>query len=453
MLFSNNINSIFDINSDDMILVEKEEEDIIIYESSLYLVSDLFSLFCFDYLREYIEYHFEDNFQFHKKLTKLDFIIIAFFISSFGIGILGVIKNEYISFILAMYIAKISLEYFIKIFNTKISRLISHLVMIFYIFSQLKISSEKDSFLINIFSFTKISSKSLSNLFKKLSLFLLIFLGSKIYSLLYYSNDNLANDDLKELPEEQVHKILEFTSNISKQKLKNLKIKIIHDNNKYKIINIFLISIDVCLNYFEICILFIVLNEKPNNFIMKLLYIVLIILFISIKLFAINEIKNNIEYLSCFFIAFIFSLRLLNLSASSLTVVYYISHFYLLLLLIGYSVNDKKNKFISVTFVLYLIIELPLLNSFFLIIDLITLIFFPIIKEYLLKKYINISKGINTVKNREINKKCNLSLILVIFLLILFLLQLYGISSYNKISKYFKLDINNINAKNQNDYE
>jgi hypothetical protein len=80
-----------------MILVEKEEEDIIIYESSLYLVSDLFSLFCFDYLREYIEYHFEDNFQFHKKLTKLDFIIIAFFISSFGIGILGVIKNEYIS--------------------------------------------------------------------------------------------------------------------------------------------------------------------------------------------------------------------------------------------------------------------------------------------------------------------------------------------------------------------
>ena len=450
--FSNNINQIFYINSDDMILVEKEEEDIIIYESSLYLISDLFSLFCFDYLREYIKSHFEDNFPFHKKLTKLDFIIIAFFISSFSIGILGVMKSEYISFILAIYIAKISLEFFIKIFNTKISRLISHLMIVFYIFSHLKISSEKDSFLINFFSFTKISSKLLSNLFQKISLFFLILFGRKIYSLLYYSNENMTNDDLKELPEEQINKILEFTSNISKHKLKNLKIKIIHDNNKYKMINIFLISIDLCLNYLEICILFIVLNERHNNFIMKLLYIALIILFISTKFFVINEIKNNIEYLSCFFIAFIFSLRLLVLSGSYLTVLHYICHFNLLLLIIGYSINDKKNKFISVILVLCLIFELPNLNSFFLPIDLITLIFFPIIKEYLLKKYINITKGISTIKNREINKKCNSSLILVIFLLILFSLQLYGISNYNIISKHFKLNINiNItNAKNKN---
>lgn len=448
--FSNNINSIFDINSDDMILVEKEEEDIIIYESSLYLVSDFFSLFCFDYLREYIKYHFEDNFRFHKRLTKLDFIIIVFFMSSFSIGILGVIKSEYLSFILAIYIAKISLDYFIKIFNTKISRLISHLVIVFYIFSQLKISSEKDSFLINFFSFTKVGSKFLSSIFQKISFFFLILFGIKIYSLLYYSNENLTNDDLKELPEEQINKILEFTSNISKQKLKNLKIKIIHDNNKVKMINIFLISIDICLNHLEICILFIVLNERHNNIIMKLHYIALIILFISIKFFAINEIKNNIEYLSCFFIAFLFSLRLLILSASSLIVLYYMCHFNLLLLIIGYSINDKKNKFISVTLVLYLIIELRNLNSFFLTINLITLIFFPIIKEYLLKKYINITKGINTIKNREINKKCNLSLILVIFLLILFSLQLYGISNYNIISKYFKLNMNNTNDKNKN---
>ena len=323
-------------------------------------------------------------------------------------------------------------------------------MIVFYIFSHLKISSEKDSFLINFFSFTKISSKLLSNLFQKISLFFLILFGRKIYSLLYYSNENMTNDDLKELPEEQINKILEFTSNISKHKLKNLKIKIIHDNNKYKMINIFLISIDLCLNYLEICILFIVLNERHNNFIMKLLYIALIILFISTKFFVINEIKNNIEYLSCFFIAFIFSLRLLVLSGSYLTVLHYICHFNLLLLIIGYSINDKKNKFISVILVLCLIFELPNLNSFFLPIDLITLIFFPIIKEYLLKKYINIAKGINSIKNREINNKCNLSLILVIFLLILFLLQLYGISSYNKISKYFRHDMNNINAKNKN---
>ena len=446
----NKSNSIFDINSDDMLLVEKEEEDFIIYESSLYFVSDLFSLFCFDYLREYIEYHFEDNFQFHKNLTKLDFIIISFFICSFGIGILGVLKNEYISFVLAIYIARLSLEYFIKILNTKISRLISHLVIIFYIFAQLKISSETDSFLIKFFSFTQIKSKLLSQIFFISSLLFLIAFGIKIYSFLYYSKENLNNDDLKGLPEEQVNKILEFTSNISKQKLKNLKIKIIHDNNNYKITNIFLISIDICLNYFEICIIFIILYERHNNFIMKILYLFLIILFISIKFFVVNDIKNNVEYLSIYFITFILSIRLLLLSKLSLTIVYFICNLDLLLLIISYSINDKKNKFISITMALYIFSQFPYLNSFFLSIDLIILIFFPIIKEYLLKKYNVVTKDIKNIKKGDKVKKSNLSLIFFLFILILFFFQLYGIHNYNKILKFLNLNLDNTNAENIN---
>ena len=450
--FSKNNNSIFDIDSDDIISIEKEDEDIIIYESSLYFISDLFSLFCFDYLREYIDYQFEGNLQFHKKFTKLDFIIIIFFLSSFGIGILGIIKNEYICFLLAIYIAKISLGYFIKAFNTKISRIISHSVIIFYIFAHLKLSSRKDPFLINFFSFTKINNEILSQAFSILSLLFLIFFGKNIYSFLYYSKESLNNDELKELPEEQVNKILEITSNINKQKLKNLKIQIIHDNNNFKINNIFFISIDICLNHFEICIIFAILSENnDNNFIIKILYLILIILFKSIKFFVINEIQNKVEYFSIFLISFMLTLKLLLFSESTSVILYFICQINLLLLIILYSFNNKKNKFINIILVFHLFFQLSQINFFFMTIDLISLIFSPIIKDYLSKKFNTSSKNIKNERKGELNKAYNLSLLLFLFILIIFSLQLYGVHKYQKILNYFIIILNKNNNENIDD--
>ena len=270
--FSNSYNSVFDINSKEILLLENEEvED---NNSSLYFVGDLFSLFCFDYFREYIDYHFNDNFKFHKKFIILDFIIISFFLSSFGIGYISTIKNEYISFILAIYISKLSLGYFIKEFNIKISRLINHLVIIFFIIIHFKISIKEDIFLLDFFSFLKINNKILSYLFSILSLIIFIYFEIKICSYLYYSKEILNNDKLKELPEEQVNKIIEFTSNISKQKLKNLKIQIIHgnENDKYKMENILYNLCDICFSHFEICVIFAIINDYEINFFIKTLY-------------------------------------------------------------------------------------------------------------------------------------------------------------------------------------
>ena len=439
LYFSEKTNSVFDLDSGDMLLIEKEEEDNIIYENSLYFVSDLFSLFCFDYLREYIEYQFED-FKFHKKLTKLDLIIIIFFSTSFAIGIISIIKNEYICFLLSIYIAKISMGYFIKKFNTKISRLINHIIVIFYIFLHLKISSRRDNFLINFFSFTKINNKVLSYIFGILSLLIIVYYCCNIYSSIYYSKESLNNDELKELPEDQVNKILEFTSNISKQKLKNLKIQIIHDNNKYKINNILYLSNDICLNHLEICIIFVILNNYENNLIIKILYYFLILVFNSIKFFIINKVQNNVEYLSSFFISFIFTLRLLLLSLSTFKILYFLCQINLLLLIIFYSINDKKNKFISIILVFHLIFELSKINSFFLTIDLISLIFTPMIKDYCFsKKNNNDTKMVQNDKKVE-QKKINLSLILFLFILIVFSLQLYGFHNFRKILNYFNFN-------------
>ena len=333
-------NSAFDIGTREMLFIGNEEEDK--SESSLYLVSDLFSLFCFDYLREYINIEIDENFQFHKNLTKKDLIIISFFLSSFGVGIVGIIKNEYICFILSIYITKISSNYFIKIFKTKISRLINHITFIFYIFFLLKMSYNRDVFLLNYFSFTKMDSDVLSEIFRFLNLLILIYYRCDKYNSLYFSNVSFNNDDLKELPEEQVNKILEFTSNISKQKLKNLKIQIIHDNNKYKLNNIIYLSIDLCLLHLLTFIIFVALEEDEINMFCKLLLSFLFFISNSIKFNVFNEIQNNIEYIATYLVGFILNCRLSILSVETSKILYSMCQINLLLVIISYSINDKK---------------------------------------------------------------------------------------------------------------
>lgn len=438
-------NSAFDIGANDMVFIGNDEENSNKSESSLYLVSDLFSLFCFDYLREYINMEIDDNFQFHKKLTKKDLIIISFFLSSFGVGIVGIIKNEYICFILSIYITKISTNYFIKIFKTKISRLINHVIMIFYIFFFLKMSFNRDAFLLNYFSFTKMDSEVLSDIFRFLNILIIIYYGCDKYYSLYFTNINYNNDDLKELPEEQVNKILEFTSNISKQKLKNLKIQIIHDNNKYKLNNIIFLSIDFCLIHLLICIIFVVIGDEEINVFCKLLFSFLFFISNSIKFNVFNEIQNNIEYILTYLVGFILNCRLSILSAQTFKVLYFMCQINLLLVIISYSINDKKNKLVSIILIFHLLYHLSKINSIFLIIDLISLIISPICIEYLSKKTNDISQSMKS------DKTTNLSL-LFLLVLVIFLLQLYGIYNYNKILSYFNIFQNEYDGSNDFTY-
>jgi hypothetical protein len=433
--FLNN-DSAFDIGTREMFFIGNEEDER--SENSLYLVSDLFSLFCFDYLREYINIQIDDNFQFHKMLTKKDLIIISFFLSSFGVSIVGTIKNEYICFILSIYITKISSNYFIKIFKTKISRLINHYTFIFYIFFLLKLSYNRDVFLLNYFSFTKMDNEVLSDIFRFLNFLILIYYGCDKYHSLYFSNVSFNNDDLKELPEEQVNKILEFTSNISKQKLKNLKIQIIHDNNKYKLNNIIYLSIDLCFLHLLICIIFVVLGEDEINMFCKLLFSFLFFISNSIKFNIFNEIQNNIEYIITYLVGFFLNCRLSILSVQTSKILYFMCQINLLLVIISYSISDKKNRLVSIIIIFHLFYQLSRINSIFLIIDLIALIISPLCIEYLSKKTSDISQSM------KLDKTINLSL-LFLFAIVIFLLQLYGIYNYNKILRYFNI--------NQNEYD
>jgi hypothetical protein len=271
------------------------------------------------------------------------------------------------------------------------------------------------------------------------NLFILVYYCCDIYYEIYYSTESLNNDELKELPEEQVNKILEFTSNISKQKLKNLKIQIIHDNKKYKMSNIFYMSNDICLFHFEICIIFVILNNYENSYIKKLLYNFLILLFNAMKFFVVNKIQNNVEYLSIVFISFIFTLRLLLLSFTTIKIWCFLCQMNILVLIVCYSLNDKKNKFISIIIVFHLIFELSKINTFYLVLDIISLVFSPMFKDYYFSKKDN--NDLQLVKNGEKQKKINLSFLFFLFLLFMFSLQLYGFQNFSNILNNFIINV------------
>jgi hypothetical protein len=281
-------------------------------------------------------------------------------------------------------------------------------------------------------------SDVLSEIFRFLNLLILIYYRCDKYNSLYFSNVSFNNDDLKELPEEQVNKILEFTSNISKQKLKNLKIQIIHDNNKYKLNNIIYLSIDLCLLHLLTFIIFVALEEDEINMFCKLLLSFLFFISNSIKFNVFNEIQNNIEYIATYLVGFILNCRLSILSVETTKILYFMCQINLLLVIISYSINDKKNKLVSIIIIFHLFYQLSKINSIFLIIDLIALIISPFCIEYLSKKTNDISQSMKS------DKTINLSL-LFLLVLVIFLLQLYGIYNYNKILSYFNI--------NQNEYD
>ena len=170
----------------------------------------------------------------------------------------------------------------------------------------------------------------------------------------------------------------------------------------------------------------------------KLLLSFLFFISNSIKFNVFNEIQNNIEYIATYLVGFILNCRLSILSIETTKILYFMCQINLLLVIISYSINDKKNKLVSIIIIFHLFYQLSKINSIFLIIDLIALIISPFCIEYLSKKTNDISQSMKK------DKTINLSL-LFLLVLVIFLLQLYGIYNYNIILNYFNI--------NQNEYD
>ena len=429
-------NVIFYINTEEEVS-EKDESDLGNY--SFFFISDLFSFFCFDYLNEFVD-RFKKNFHFHKLLNKLDYIMIFFFICIICLCCFAIEEQDINCFLLTIFSCKLLMHYFVSIFKLKYIRILDKIIFILFFFTHLYFSTNIDEVFTKFVPFNILKMKFFQHLFDLLIIIMVTYYEFNIHYYLYFSEKILNNDEIKELPEAQVNKILEFTSD---KLIKNLKIQIIHDNfNKFRTTNALIISCDIFMNYFNISMIVYIYQKYDTNIVTDILYISLIWLFLSPKYFILNNIKNSKEYSYIFFISFYLSLRLITIPFSKSKLLYIIFEISALFLIINYSTDSHRNKFMDAIIIIYLICNYVKINRFFVALDIIALFISPKIKEYLVSaKKILLTRNNNSVEENEFKNKLTIFSFIAIFIILL--IQIYIFQNLEKVISLLE----NISAK------
>ena len=420
--------SILYINSEEE---DKENEDNDLDNFSIIYISELFSFFCFDYLKEFIDKHTKD-FYFHKKFMKLDFIMLFFFLATITMCFYSIVGDEINCFLLSIFCTRLLMNYFIAIFKIKYIRLLHNIITILFIFTHLYFSTNIDEVFSKFIPFNKLKIKFFHYLFDSMIILMVSYYEFSLHFYLYFSEKSLNNDELKELPDAQVNKILEFTSDNS---FRNLKIQIIHENyNKFNLSNIITNFCDIIFNYFILCIIAYYFREYDATIFIIIIYFVLTILFLLPKYFILVNMRNDKEYCYIFFISFYLSLRLITIPFSTSKLLYITFEISALILLITYSISMHRNTIMDIVIIIYLLCNYIKINRFFVSLDIIALFVSPKIKDFLLNiksKYFNNNSSVNSVEENEFKNKLTLFSFLIVLSLLLF--QIYVFQNLEKV--------------------
>ena len=440
--YMTNIKKIYDINSKN---------------DTLYFVSDLFSLFCFSYIKGYIEFQIEFNLLFENDIEDNDEIpkhrlnIMA--LNQFGLWIIilwtsmllsfvGIFKKEYICLIMNIYLIKILMNYFCNIYDAKLSRYFFYLHCFIFLIVHLNISIDEDTYLVNLFSFiTNVNANILSFLLKLISVSFISYYIIDINMIIY----NSFLDRFKY--EKEIRKINKDTDNDNDNgNAYHIEIENIPIGNYKKCAKCLDIFIDCFINYFIICIIIKIYLSYEKSLIFKIFYGILANLFHIIKTLIINKIKNKFEYFFYLLLWFLFSIRLIHLANSQLSFIFFINHINLLILVILYFLNNKRNVFLTIFIMLFLVIVYYRFNSYMFIIDIIMvftiLIIVKIININVEENENNNNKKLDDKEKSEeignINVYNSVSLLFLLPIFVFFILQLKFKSIFNFLNKLDK---------------
>ena len=449
--------------------------------NSFYFISDLFSLLCFDYIDDFIEYKYQNYLSKTKKFKKVfnfhDMVFIFLFIVFIMINIYGIIFKEYASYYLAMAITKKFNNYFHSIFNYSVGRIFNHLMILIFIFSQYEISSIGDEYMINVFLNINLGRNTICILLKFFSLFILFL--NLLYSnyLYYYSDDchqnlyhyfktfdifkdindmlqqeynefNNDNDDSISDDEDFMNFNLNNMNNFYKKKY---KIKIIANKSSDGKVKDNLFAADFFLCYLDLILAIVFAIYYEYNIIIRITYLIIIFFLLSRKFYLLNEIKGNILYFIYYVISFIFSSRLIFLTYIDSTYLTFLMQLNMFALLCYYCFNNRRNYFVTLIVLIRLIIAYYKKNFTFFLVDFVFVVLALIFKNFKNKETFRIEK------NDEQDSR--LSLIFLLSLVMFFLIQLYGINKlfylvqgfYNYIMDYFNKINLMLSSKNNDD--
>ena len=416
----------------------------------LYLVNDLFTFYCLDYINGFIDYQYRiflsyiniknnnsntinnNNIVYDINLNNYyivnnNYLWIGLFLITLLIGNLGVYIQEFICFIISLYMTKLIMNTFCKLYNYKISRTINNLIIFKFLLHIPYMSLMDDFYYIHLFS-------SITNLNENILLFAIKFIF--LLELLYYI---LTTNVILYIDYNLIMFIKEEKTNIYNSKIYNLVY----------------ILIEIFIQYLILCLMIIIYKNFENNLILKILYLFFVIIFHLLKLSTLNEIKENnkneyiIDYNIYIFIWLILSIRLIKLSGPQVSFLYLINHLNIMLIIDYYILNNKKNNnFFKMIMIFLLAIGYYKLNSSIFIIDAIAIVISPIIKVYKSNKDENklteIKNKEQKLKDESIRVYNRLTFIFLISILLFYFLQIGYVNIYEFLGKYYKEIIEDI---------
>ena len=449
--------------------------------NSFYFISDIFTLLCFDYIDDYIEYKYRNYLSKNKKYKKIfsfrDLVFIFLFIVFMLLNIYAVIFKEYTSYYLAMSITKKFNNYFPTIFNYSIGRIFNHLMILVFIFVQYEISTTSDDYMMNVLLSINLGRNITCILLKFFSLCMILLNLLHSNYLYYYSDDCHQNlyhylksfdifKDINEMFQQEYNDInnenddsLSDEDDISNFNLNNLnnfykkkyKIKIYANKSKDDKNKDNLFAFDFFLCYLDLILTIVFAVYYEYNIIIKIFYLIIILFLLSRKFYLLSEINGNVLYFIYYIISFIFSSRLIFLTCIDSNYLTIIMQLNLFALLSYYCFNNRRNYLVTSIILIHLIVAYYQKNFTFFLFDFVFVVLALIFKNFKNKETFKIEK--------YDEQESRLSLIFLLSLIMFFLIQLYGInklfslvqSLYNNIIEYSNRINLMLSSKNNND--
>ena len=160
------------------------------------------------------------------KLSSVDdsLWLLGFLIGIF-ICVVGIFKQEYMCLAVSMYLIKIVMEYFSKIFTVKFVRCIFDMMVMLFVIANSAITNKRDEYLTALFIGPQSTSNILYYVFKLIGLFQIFFFIMLNFDYVY-SGFNEKNSELEEISKEGAEALLrkvEIVTRIDKKKNKKFK--------------------------------------------------------------------------------------------------------------------------------------------------------------------------------------------------------------------------------------
>ena len=369
---------------------------------SLYLISDLFSLFCFSYIRKNIEYQIESilliNQIIDKNIKKRDYdysnIWPFRYIFCISLSFLGIYKKEKICLLMSIYLTKVITSYLINIFDIQKSKILYYIFSSLYLIFNVEFAdTEENTYLINLLcSFTGLNKEFVSLILKT-------FFSLAIYYFIITININIYTSYSEKTKYNIIFK--KFVSELDEE----LQDEVNHPDEPLTFIsNCIIIYIDLLFNFFVICLLISVYQYYEKSTIIKAINFISIIIQCISKTLYLKNIKNIFYYYYSNFLWLMFCLRLVSLCQNEYSLIFCIAHLNIEIFLYFYFTTAKDNLLLNIIFYITLFVRTCQLKSILLFLYIVIFILIVILYYiYNNIRYINDDKNGKDKKEEDEN--------------------------------------------------